>query len=62
MIFVTNPNYCKEKYKIIKFTTTKDENQKNLTNLFLIESSVESDLIVYADSENSSNSSPLINL
>jgi hypothetical protein len=50
----------KEKYKIIRFTITKDENQNNLKILFLIELSIESDGNVYADSENSSNSSPLI--
>jgi hypothetical protein len=53
---------CFEKYKIIRFTITKDENQNNLKILFLIELSIESDGNVYADSENSSNSSPLINL
>jgi hypothetical protein len=51
-----------KKYKIIRFTITKDENQNNLKILFLIELSIESDGNVYADSENSSNSSPLINL
>jgi hypothetical protein len=33
----------KEKYKIIRFTITKDENQNNLKILFLIELSIESE-------------------